>query len=343
MRQRQLALERQRAAAARQLIGVGVVAQSNPLASANSNHLKQAHNWQFPEAKEIPLSKDRLALPGTNPAPVVAAANASNGFKRLGSNASATAGRTSAISEMSETMRSKLNSRGSPGTAQGPGPQPRGASRQNPGKPNQLDEMLGDLDVEELVDQLTGKEARTSVSTTQAEDNVDVVTPGRRQQPTVAPDSPKPQSGAWGVDDRLTVQGPPPKVVAVEGFDEPGPEFSPARRQPAGGRRRPPQATQGAAQEADTVIKDFGASGDSWRRQDQPPAAAAKAEAPDAKNGKGSRRWWNRFGGSGAAEQAPGRSPSPGGSPDTAPNRSKPRGPDVMTEVTQISDFCSED
>jgi len=49
-----------------------------------------------------------------------------------------------------------------------------------------------------------------------------------------------PVGGAWGVDAGLQVQGPPPAVVQVAGFDDPGGEgfASPARR--ADGRRRPP-------------------------------------------------------------------------------------------------------
>lgn len=364
-RQRQLALERQRAASARQLIGVGVVAQSNPLATANTNMMKQAQHWQFPETPPSGLSKEKLSGGAGGAGPPSSGAS-----KKLGSQPTTGAARNPMGMDTSEARSKELGSRGAPGTAHSQELQSKTSGRQHSrsagGEKNQLDEMLENLDVEELVDQLTGKEPRASVTSTKQEEapvNDSRLVPsgtGRRQRSAgqrPGADSPSPKGGAWGVDARLVVQGPPPKVVAVEGFDDPVPEFTTAKRQSAGRRR--PQKPQNGVEEFeqtddarsmgfdrqadhevnDTVLREFSASEDRGRKQELD--ANVQPSAQDSKSGK--KRWWNRF----AGGSSPSRSPSPGHDPEAEPARGKSRAPQSavteVTEVTQISTFDSED
>mmetsp|Transcript_129303 Transcript_129303/g.335291 ORF Transcript_129303/g.335291 Transcript_129303/m.335291 type:complete len:223 (-) Transcript_129303:182-850(-) len=155
-------------------------------------------------------------------------------------------------------------------------------------------------------------------------------------------DSCGPKSGVWGVDDRLTVQGPPPEVVPVEGFDEPVTEFASGGRRGCG-RRRPPLGDDasprdnsestprenlvmgfGGGREHNAVSAigdDFASNSNNWGQLEAPPHQRPTHPAPSSgtwglhedsgtpepreapSQMKGGRRWWKPWqGGAGDAE-----------------------------------------
>jgi len=172
-----------------------------------------------------------------------------------------------------------------------------------------------------------------------------------------------PKSGVWGVDDRLTVQGPPPQVVAVEGFDEPMTDFASGGRR-GSGRRRPRPGDEIARDHAEDFVvgfggggepnavsainDDFGTSGDNWGPQalpaEAPPQQRSLHPAPSAgtwglhedsptpepaqAQAKGGRRWWK---------------PWQGGGPGDGGGKQRGPGEPGQTEVTQVSAFSFDD
>lgn len=169
-----------------------------------------------------------------------------------------------------------------------------------------IDDMLDGLDVEELVDQFTREDSR------QADDQA-----GGKHRPGPGPgqgfsvpvgpglhhagsgvgrsdagerkpqggrsfaDDAGPKAGVWGVDEKLKVQGPPPDVLCVAGFDEPAEDFaSPDRRGGGGGggaSGRPPRPRPGVEAPSGAAV--------GWD-MDEDVVQPVSSEA------KGGRRWW---------------------------------------------------
>lgn len=378
VRQRQLALERQRAAVRQ---GMGVVAQSNPLAAASAEQLKSS--WGLlPDSQGadkpggnipgtagnagaglVPSALAKRQLGASRGSPLVAAGAVSTG----------TGGAPTGIAEAAARAQDCPADDHEERPA-GAAPQKRaGASRGPAGTAGlSIDEMLEGLDVEELVDQLNrdtrhyshdhpAVAARPAGSPSVpvralAGDVPSAAAPGRRPRgPAAEGDNggaaggPNLKTKVWGLDDRLTVQGPPPKVVTVEGFDEPATNFAGPGERGTGRRRQRSASGDALAEGKDhdrneqgTPLQDFGLSGENWGSQAErrPPAPAAArwdlpeerqdtvSPKPSTNESKGSRpRWWKPF--QGNAQVAPGgRRPSDAGQLDT---------------VTQISAFNADD